>query len=274
MPLIGTYANSLAPSVDVYAKVSDALGASRYRVTTGNRIINAGDDTADLSIATKLQSQTSSLRSSLTNGVRATSYLQIASHGLSQIHDILTSLSNLTATANTTGQTKLSYATLDAQFQSQLAQIDKVVAATTFNGTSILDGSTSGSGAPKVLIGDDTATPLALTIPSVTKASLFSSNPTIGNATGATNATVSVSDAQDIVANAIAKVEAYQLRLDVADATVKRDIYGLNIGIGDLIDTDTEEETRDQNRLSLQQNTTATILAQTLQLNSNLLRLL
>lgn len=274
MPLVGTHENRISPSVVAYAKISDALGASRYRSETGNRMIQAGDDSSSLSVATKLQSQTSTLRSSLVNGARATSYLQIASQGLSQIREILESLSVFTEAANATGQTGLSYAKLDAQFQRQLAQIDTVVAATTFNGSSILDGSTDNPNAPTVQVGDASGTPLALAIPSVTQASLFASTPTIGNAAGATSATVTVANAQDIVADAIAKVEAYQLRLDVADAAVKRDIYGLSTGISGLIDTDQPKEARDQKRLNLQQNTAATLIGQALKVNSDLLRLL
>jgi flagellin len=274
MTLASTNEIRLSPSLSSYARNSDALSDISIRLTTGNRIVRGGDDAANLSTAVGFQTQTSTLRSALSNGTRAGSLLQVASDGLSQIRSVLDSLTTLTSTANASGTTPRQRSTLDAQFQSQLTQIDTIVSATTFEGNPLLDGSISGSGAPAVLVDEVGNNPVSLSIPDLRTSALFSSTPSLGDSASAAAATSSVSDATQTVEEAIALVEAYQKRLDMANDAAMRRIYGLNLAQNDLIATDVPKEEQIRDFIRLQQQTAASIMAQTLGLNSGLLDLL
>lgn len=263
----------VSPAVRTYAENSAALGDSRKRIASGNRILRNGDDASSLSAATKLQTQTSTLRSTLTSGARATSFLQVAAAGLSQVRAILETLDDLTAKANAPGRTPFSYATLNAQFQSSLAEINKVVTSTTFNGESILDGSASGSGAPYIQVGATSNDRVTLAVPDVSAATLFGGTVSLHNAAASTAAAPQVSTAQHFVDHAIALVNAYQQRLDLADEAARRSIGGIKLGIDALLDTNREQETRSADQMRLTQQTAAALLAQAMRVNSNLLGL-
>lgn len=270
---IGLALDRATPALAAFARTSDALGVSAIRLSSGERYQTVGDDVANVTSASRLQAQTSTLRSALVNGARATSLLQVAYDGLAQIRDILDSLSELTTTANQTGLTTRDYATLDAQFQSLKLQIDAIATTTKYNGAALLDGTSDGSGAPVFQLGFPANSTVSVAIPNVTSASLFPTPVTLGNAAGASAATTTVTSASDAVNTAIAKIDGYQSQLDSADAATRRSIFGITNATNALIATDTNAETTSRARNLLQQQATATLIAQTLGLSSNLLRL-
>jgi flagellin len=274
MTLASTNEIRLSPSLSSYARNSDALSDISIRLTTGNRIVRGGDDAANLSTAAGFQSQTAALRSSLINGTRASGFLQVASDGLGQIRSVLDSLETLTNTANSSGVTPRQFAALDAQLQSQLAQIDAVVTATTFEGNPLLDGSISGSAAPAVIVDEVGNNPVSLAIPDLRTSALFASTPSLMDSANAALAVTPVSDAAQAVDEAIALVDAYQKRLGMANDATMRRIYGLNLARDDLTATDVPKEEQIRDFIRLQQQTAASIMAQTLGLNSGLLDLL
>lgn len=270
---IGLGLNRATPALAAYARTGDALGLSAERLASGTRFQSTGEDVANVSSASRLQSQTSTLRSALVNGARATSLLQVAYDGLAQIRDILDSLSDLTSTVNRTGLTTRDYAALDAQFQRLKGGIDRIATTTQYNGAKLLDGTSNGSGAPVFQLGDPANSIVTVAIPSVTSASLFPTPVTLGNAAGASAAVAKVTSASDAIDTAIAKIDGYQSQLDVAEAATRRSIYGITNAANSLLATDSERETNSRTRTQFQQQTASVLIAQTLGLSSNLLRL-
>lgn len=262
------------PSIKNYIRTSDQLGDIRMRLETGKRVVRIGDDSASITAAASLQAQGSTLRSALVNGAKTTSFLQIAYNGLDQIKAVLETLSNLTATANEAGRTGRQRATLDTQFQSGLTQIDSIVATTTYGGSSILDGSISGTGAAVIPTGNLSGDAVTVDIPDVSSGSLFPATPSLATAGTASTATTQVSDAEEALADAIGKVEAYQLQLLTAGSAVDSTLGGLNLSLEDLLGINRDEVGRTNEALLLRQDTTATLAAQTLRFNSGLLDLL
>jgi len=84
---------------------------------------------------------------------------------------------------------------------------------------------------------------------------------------------VQVGDAQAVIADAIAKVDAYQLRIDSAEAAVRSSIRGVNSAIDTLIATDNDAEETSRTRNQFQLETSGALLAQALRINSKLLSL-
>jgi flagellin len=274
MAISGLTGIPLDPALIAYQRNSASLSTSEIRLSSGLRLIHTGDDTASATAASALQTQNSTLRSSLTNGAHASTLLQIADHSLSQIRTILDSLSSLTQTANGHGLTTTQYALLDGQFQQQKAQIDAIVGTSTYNGANLLDGTFNGSGAAQFQLGSVSGSGVGITIPSVTSASLFSTPTSLGNASAAATATVNVGNAQDTLNDAIAKVAAYQVRIDEAEDATRSSIKGVRNATRDLLDTDTSSEANTLATTTLRQYTAAAIFAQALGINANLLSLI
>lgn len=273
MSLRPTSETLISPSLFAYAKTSARMADASVRLATGNRILRNGDDASSISAAASLQAQSATLRGSLTSGARATSFLQVASNGLSQIRDILTTLGDLADQAAGSGITPYQYAYLDAQFQAAKNGIDGIVAATMFDGQPILDGSASGSGQFNALIGDASGGGIALSLADVSSASLFPTAVAVGSNAEAVSAQTDVTTAQTTIDSAIAAVDAYQLRLSVADSSAQGDIYGITLGIDALLGADTTAETSSKNGHQLRQGIAAALFAQSRNLNSNLLHL-
>lgn len=274
MASVASLGTPVSPILSAYAKNIGLLADSNARISGGLRVLRIGDDVSAITTANYLQTQTSTLRSTLVSGARAGTFLQVASDGLAKIRELLDTLDALATTANEPGRTPLQYATLDGQFQSALTEIDATVANTTFNGVSILDGNADTGVDPYYQIGATSGDSVTLAIPDVSTTGLFGGAVSIGSAAAATAATTSISTAGDTIDNAIALVDAYQQRLDLADAEARSNIGGVNAGISNLLDTDIPSETITRDRLAHQQTIGAALLAQANGLNSGLLNLL
>lgn len=119
----------------------DAAQATE-RISTTLRINNAKDDPAGLMMANRLKAQVSSHVKAIDNINSAISMVQSADKGLSSIATTLTSMRSLalsSSTGTTSAATRTSNQTL---LQSYLTDINSVVSASTYNGISLLDGST------------------------------------------------------------------------------------------------------------------------------------
>src|SRR4051812_47123829 len=78
---------------------SAKLQAAIASIVSGNRVNQASDDVAALSIAGQLQSETAGLRQISGNLAQASSLTQVADGGVSQIQNALTQLQSLASQA-------------------------------------------------------------------------------------------------------------------------------------------------------------------------------
>ena len=274
MAVTGPTGIPLAPVLSAYQRTSVSLSASETRLSSGLRLLHTGDDTASAMAATSLQSENSTLRSSLQNGAHATTLLQIANQGLSEIRTILSGMRDLADTANTDGLTHTQYALLDGQFQQLKAGIDRIVSGSNYNGANLLDGTYTGSGAADFQLGSVSGSTLAITIPSMASSSLFTASVSLGTAASAATATVHVSSAQQMVNEAIAKVAAYQERLDEAEAVTRVAISDITKSTDRLLATDNDAESAQLHSTALKQHTASVLFAQALGVDSRLLSLI
>lgn len=131
---------------------TERLRASLEATASGNRVNRALQDIAALSVATSLQTETSSLRAASTNISQASSFLQVADGGLSNIGGLLDRAASLATQAQNGSLSDTARNALDSEFQSLTAEIDRISQSTSFNGNNLLDGSQQDSG-PVVEIG-------------------------------------------------------------------------------------------------------------------------
>lgn len=132
---------------------TERLRASLEATASGNRINRAMEDIAALSVATSLQTETSSLRAAQTNISQASSFLQVADGGLNNIGGLLDRAASLAVQSQNGALSDSARQGLDAEFQNILAEVDRIAGSTSFNGNNLLDGSQQNQ-SPVVNLGD------------------------------------------------------------------------------------------------------------------------
>jgi flagellin len=123
------------------SNASSLAQSSVSRLSSGNRIVQASDDVAALSIGTSLQTQVSALKQAITNASQGISLLQVADGGLAQIQAILQQQKSIALQAGSGSLTDTDRGFLNQQFQALSSQINTLSASTTFNGVGLIDGS-------------------------------------------------------------------------------------------------------------------------------------
>ena len=123
------------------ASSQNALATSVQRLSSGMRINSAKDDAAGLAIAERMTSQVRGLNQAVRNANDGISLAQTAEGALAEITNNLQRIRELgVQSANATNSVS-DRAALDAEAQQLVAEIERVANQTSFNGTSLLDGS-------------------------------------------------------------------------------------------------------------------------------------
>ena len=119
---------------------SNSAAASISRLSSGNRIAQASDDVAGLSVGTALRTTVSTLKQALANAGQGTSLLQVADGALSQLVDIVTRQKAIAVQASSGQLDDVARGYLNQEFQALAAQVDQIAASTNFNGVKLLNG--------------------------------------------------------------------------------------------------------------------------------------
>jgi flagellin len=202
------------------------LSQSLTRLSSGLRINSAADDAAGLAIAQQFTTQVNGTNQAINNANDAVSEAQTAGGALSTIVNNLQSIRTLAVESANGSNSAADRAALDQQVQQQIAEITQIASQTTFNGASVLNG-TSGTTTYQVgaNVGDTISINLAQGVganqigqtataagtSAVSGNALTGSNLTIAVGTGAAvaiGASVTGTAAGQTASSAYAKVQA------------------------------------------------------------------
>jgi flagellin len=236
--------------------VSSALSKSMERLSSGYRINRAADDAAGLAIANRFRADIRSMQVAQRNIAEATSLVQIAEGAGSNIESILVRMKELAtqaASANAGGQ----LASLDAEFQALIQEIDRTAAATNYQGTDLLDGSFSGlfqvgpnNSATDQLMVDlssvalDTLS-LGFEVEDPDSADPLNPDMMLLNLNTADNARIAldvIDDAITLVNSTLGELGAYQNRLDYASANLATTVSNYQASESTIRDVDMAAE--------------------------------
>jgi len=117
------------------------LNQSLTRLSSGLRINSAADDAAGLAISQGFSTQINGTNQAINNANNAVSEAQTAGGALSTIVNNLQSIRTLAVEAANGSNSASDRAALDSQVQQQIAEITQIAQQTSFNGTSVLNGS-------------------------------------------------------------------------------------------------------------------------------------
>ncbi len=126
-------------------KINKDLAAHQARLASGQRILEAADDPAGMSLATTFDVRRQGMKTALNAIGDAKNLLSTQEGGLSKVNDILVKMRNkaLESTGDTIGADEK--AAIYDQMKAFRDEINDIVLNTEWNGTSLLGGSVSSS---------------------------------------------------------------------------------------------------------------------------------
>ena len=243
-------------------RVTNRLQSSYRKLSTGLRIATAGDDAAGLAISERMRAQVRSLTQAQRNANDGISLVQVGEGAMNEISNILIRMRELAIQSNNGTNSGQDRDTLDQEFSSLIAEVDRISQSTQFNGVNLLDGSAAnivfqvGSG---VVAGLDT---LPIALQSVLASDLGIASLDISSAGSPTGAITAIDGAIDAVTSARGDFGALQNRLQSTIANIGVNIENLSAAESRIRDVDVASETAELTRNSIMQQAAISILAQ------------
>jgi len=145
---MGLYVTSNVAALNAYRNLNltqASQNSSLEKLSSGYRINKAADDAAGLAISQGLQAQIGGLTVAVRNAQDAISVVQTADGALTETQAILQRMRNLAVQAASGGsQGATGQAAAQTEFAELQNELDRISAATSFNGQNLLDGTYSG----------------------------------------------------------------------------------------------------------------------------------
>jgi len=142
MSVINTNITSLIGQQNLQ-KSQSSLQTSMERLSSGLRINSAKDDAAGQAIANKMTAEVRGLTQASRNANDGISLAQTAEGALNQINDNIQRIRELTVQAQNGTNSTDDIASIQAEVDERLAEIDRVVDTSTFNGNALFGNGTS-----------------------------------------------------------------------------------------------------------------------------------
>jgi flagellin len=172
------------------------LSQSLTRLSSGLRINSAADDAAGLAISQQFTTQVNGTNQAINNANDAVSEAQTAGGALTTIVNNLQSIRTLAVEAANGSNSASDRQALDAQVQQQIQEVTQIASQTSFNGASVLNGS-SGTTTYQVgaNVGDTISVNLSQGVQANQIGQVASSTATVGSAALTGNLTIAVGTA-------------------------------------------------------------------------------
>jgi flagellin len=236
MPAINT--NAAANAAVRYLNLNSMQESSALaKLSSGSRITSASDDAAGLAISTRISSDVTALQQAATNASQASSILQTADGGASNISDIVARLKSLASESASGTTTDSSRAFINSEFSQLTDEINSIASGTRYSGQSLLDGSSVFASGVSVLVGSQSSDTITITLSSLTATSLGVSALDVSTQAGANTALTALDTAINTVSAARASIGAQESRFNFsADSisTTTQNLQSANSAIKDV----------------------------------------
>ena len=175
MSVINTNVNSLVAQNAVNTNAR-ALSKAMEQLSTGKRINGSKDDAAGLSISQIMTAQIRGLNQAVRNANDGISLLQTADGAMIEQSNMLQRMRELAVQASTDTVTPDQKVYLDKEFQALLTEVDRIGAATQWNGENLLDatGGTLGAGTYVFQVGANASQNISVLIGKATTTGIYS----------------------------------------------------------------------------------------------------
>lgn len=241
MPVIAT--NTAANAAVYYLNMNSAQETSALsKLSSGSRITKASDDAAGLAISTSISSDISTLQQAATNASQATSILQTADGGASNISDILARMKTLASEASSGTVTDSSRGYIQSEFSQLISEIGTIAGGTSYGGVSLLDGSSAFSSGVSVLVGAKATDTVTVTLSTLTASSLGVNALNVSTQSGATSALTTLDTAISTVSSARASIGAQESRFNFSANEISTQTQNLQSAKSVITDVDVAAE--------------------------------
>jgi flagellin len=274
MPVIAT--NTAANTALRYLNNNAASQSSSLsKLASGSRITKASDDAAGLAIGTQLKADVTALSTAATNSSQASSILQIADGGLSNISDILQRLKSL-ATTSASGNVTDDQRTGDLQteWDELISEIDGIATGTRYAGDSLLDGSSAYASGVSFLVGTTSSDTISVTLDSATTSALGLSSASISTASDASAAIDLIDTAIQTITKDRASVGASESRFNFHSENIATSSENVSAAESTIMDADVASEKSDLASADVMTQASVAALAQATKIPQELLQLL
>jgi len=130
------------------------MNTAMERLSTGKRINNAGDDAAGLAVTSRMTTHIEGLNQAARNANDAIGMIQTADGALGEITGILQRMREISVQASSSTYGTEDIGMINTEFTSLRAETANIVDYTSWNGSTLLDGTVNGGGAGQ--LGADT----------------------------------------------------------------------------------------------------------------------
>ncbi|HOJ13049.1 MAG TPA: flagellin [Deltaproteobacteria bacterium] len=219
------------------------MNKSMERLSSGYRINKAADDAAGLAIANRLRANVKSLTVASRNVTEGKALLQIAEGSANQIESILERMKELAVQASSanagTDRDKL-----DAEFQSLIDEIDRIVDDTNYQGTKLLDGNFDGTFQVGAMNAADSSgsSQINIAISGLDTTTLGISTAAVDSAAHADSAIGLIDDAINTLAGVLGDIGATMNRLDYTYSNLQVQIENFSAAESVIRDVDMASE--------------------------------
>ena len=237
------------------------FGKSMEKLSSGLRINRAGDDAAGLAISEGLKADIRALDQASRNAADGISLVQTGEGSLDEVSSILLRMKELAEQSLTGTLSNTDRSFLDAEFTSLMSEVDRIAAATEFNGVSLLDGTLDVD----IQVGIDTTANsqvgVALTAQAMNSAGLTVAAG-VANVTAATTSMGEIDAAIETVITARSDFGAIQNRLESSIRNINMTSENLSAANSRIRDVDVAAETSRMTSWQILQQAGVSILSQ------------
>jgi flagellin len=274
MPVIAT--NTAANTALRYLNHnSDEQSGNLARIASGSRITKASDDASGLAIGTKLQTDVATLSQAQTNAANGASILSVADGGMASISDILSRMKTLTTQSVSGTVTDTERAYIQAEIDELALEITSIATATSFNGESLLDGTSAYATGVVFMAGTEATDTLTVTIADVDATALaVNALDVVTDAAARTAALTAIDAAIDTLATARANVGAQMSRFEFRESMLATSLENTDAAASAIMDADIASEQAELASNEVKTQAAIAALAQANQLPQELLDLL
>ena len=277
MPVINTNVSALSAQAAL-TKNSRTMSTAMEQLSTGSRINSAKDDAAGMAIGTSMTSQIRGLNQAVRNLNDGVNLLQTAEGALNETTNMLQRMRELAvqSASGTYSTTQRSY--LAVEFNALGSQIDKVASETTWNGYTVLTGTTGGTtaGTFSFQSGQTSGQTIDVAIASMALSGMAMTAAAVGvsTAASASAAIASIDSAINTVNSQRATIGASVNRMTYAADNITNISANVSASRSTIMDTDYATASTNLSKAQIIQQASTAMLAQANQQPQTVLALL
>jgi flagellin len=245
----------------------NSLTSSLERISSGLRVNRAADDAAGMSVATRMESDNTSLKQAIRNANDGISMIQTAEGGLNEIYNILVRMRELSVQASNETYNSSDRALIDTEFKELALEIKRIASIANFNRQDILSATTTFTLQIGIQNNTDNQLNIALSTIAATfgALSLNTNNIAASGITTLTRAASSIT-VLDKALNAVntrrARLGSFQNRLENALNEATNYSENLASSSSQIMDVDYAEESANMTRYQIMQQAGVAALGQ------------